>query len=81
MAGMTSPGDLLAYRVSQLEKLVQDQAAELAAIEERNAQRDRERAAQEQKQLLYGISFLGGIILTLFGVIWNFRGVIFRGQP
>lgn len=73
--------ETLLYRVSHLEKMVIEQATELAAIEDRNAQRDRERAAQEQKQLLYGISFLGGIILTLFGVIWNFRGVIFRGQP
>jgi hypothetical protein len=72
--------DLIAYRVSQLERRIVEQALELAAIEARNAARDAERNRTERKQLIAGIMFLGGIIMSLGGVIWAYRGVIFRGN-
>lgn len=73
--------ELLAYRVEKLETLVSEQAKELAAIESRNAERDAERDKKERNQLIAGILFLGGVITTLATVIWNYRSVIFKGNP
>lgn len=67
------------YRIDMLERKVTLQADEIAEIEARNIKRDQERQALERKQLLWGITFLGGIIMTLGSVIWSYRGVIFRG--
>lgn len=68
------------YRISELERQIKIQATEIAHIEERNVSRDRERAATERKQLYTGITALGAVILALAGVIWSYRGVIFRGD-
>ena len=59
---------------------IKRQAVEIRQIEERNDQRDRERAALERRQLIAGITFLGGIILTLIKVIWEYRSAIFKGS-
>ena len=69
------------YRIGQLESALKSCVDEIALIERRNADRDHERQALERKQLLWGITFLGGIIVTLGSVLWNYRTVIFRGQP
>jgi len=45
-------------------------------VEETEAKRQRE----EKRRLTTGISVLGSIVLTLFGVIWNYRAVIFPGK-
>lgn len=39
------------------------------------------RATEEKARLVWGISVLGGAVLTLATVIWNWRSVIFRGTP
>ena len=69
------------YRIGQLESALKSCVDEIALIERRNTDRDHERQALERKQLLWGITFLGGIIVTLGSVLWNYRTVIFRGQP
>lgn len=68
---------LLRWRIDVLEKTVLKVTDDLRQVEERNEERDRERAKAERNQLLAGITFLGGIILTLFGVIWRY--VIVKG--
>lgn len=35
-------------------------------------------AQKEQKALMWGISTLGTFVLLLGGVVWNYRGVIFK---
>jgi len=35
--------------------------------------------ALERKQLVWGISILGAAVMTLAGVIWSYRAVIFKG--
>lgn|GEM_PF-4997366 len=35
-------------------------------------------AAKERQLLLVGITTLGGIVTTLFGVLWAYRSVIFK---
>lgn len=72
--------EMALYRITELEKKVKAQADEIALIEKRNQERDQERVSTERKQLLTGVTFLGGIIMTLAGVIWSYRGIIFRGQ-
>lgn len=77
---MTDSMEMALYRITELEKKVKAQADEIALIEKRNQERDQERVSTERKQLLTGVTFLGGIIMTLAGVIWSYRGIIFRGQ-
>lgn len=77
---MADEYDLMAWRMDVLEKALAKAIDEIHSIEERNETRDRERAAMERKQLVWGITFLGGIIMTLAGVIWSYRGVIFKGS-
>ena len=67
------------YRISELERQIKVQADEIAQIERRNEERDAARVAMERKQLLWGITFLGGVIMTLGTVIWSYRSVIFKG--
>jgi hypothetical protein len=63
---------ILAYRVDQMER-------EISALKTTLAEAETARVVDERKRLVAGISFLGGIILALFGVIWAYRGVIFKG--
>lgn len=39
------------------------------------------RASEEKARLVWGISVLGGAVMTLATVIWNWRSVIFKGTP
>ena len=48
------------YRIGQLESALKSCVDEIALIERRNTDRDHERQALERKQLLWGITFLGG---------------------
>lgn len=60
--------NVLVYKVEQLEKLVANHETEIAAIQK-----------EEKRKLMWGISVLGSAVLALVGVIWAYRGVIFRG--
>ena len=70
---------LLPYRVDQLEKELARLTKELEDIDARNQARDEARVALERKQLVWGISVLGAAVMTLAGVIWSYRAVIFKG--
>ena len=61
---------LLAYRLDRAE----------AEIKEMHEEMDR-REAEEQRRLIWGIGVLGAAVLSLAGVIWNWRSVILRGTP
>lgn len=41
----------------------------------------KEAAARERNWLRTGITVLGFLVVTLFGVIWAYRSVIFGGNP
>lgn len=69
------------YQIGELKKQLADQAAEIARIEERNAQRDREREERERKWLIWGIMTIGGVAVTLAGVIWGNLNVILGRAP
>lgn len=69
------------YQIGELKKQLADQAAEIARIEERNAQRDREHEERERKWLIWGIMTIGGVAVTLAGVIWGNLNVILGRAP
>ena len=70
-------GEIL-WRLKQNEAEIAFLKEEIQAIESRNRERDAARAELERRQLVYGISFLGGVIMSLVTVIWNFRSVILK---
>ena len=62
---------IIEYRLEQAEKALAALEAELKAF----------KAAEEElerKRLTWGITALGSVVLTLGGVIWAYRGVIFK---
>lgn len=66
------------HRMAEQEKDIKSLQQVMTSMAEANRQRDLELARKERNQLLAGVSFLGAVIMTLFGVIWSYRGVIFR---
>lgn len=57
---------LLTYRLEKAEKEIENLHKEMDT-----------KAAEEKSRLMWGISFLGGIVMMLAGVIWTWRSVIF----
>ena len=53
---------------------------ELSAAETRIKELEDQVRIRERNQLIAGLTFLGGVIITLGTVIWNYRGVIFNGE-
>ena len=77
------------YRISQLEEAVAElrganavMAAEWRAdnraLHDEITRMKEAEAAKERQLLLVGITTLGGIVVTLFGVLWTYRSVIFK---
>lgn len=79
MGETPSPNTLIMWRLETLERESKELRDHLQNVEARNERRDQERADLERKQLLWGIMFLGSVIMSLGGVIWSYRAVIFRG--
>ena len=64
--------ELLMYRLEQSEKAVENLEREFKAWKSADAR-------EKRSFLIWGIAALGFLVATLFGVIWTFRNVIFRG--
>lgn len=58
---------LIEYRLGELEKENEKLQGKIKDLED-----------AEKRKLLWGISALGSVILALGGVIWTYRGVIFK---
>jgi hypothetical protein len=71
--------ELLLFRVDQQQNEIQNLKKDVEELEAHIATQDLKRTSQEKRQLIAGISFLGSIVITLIGVIWSYRSVIFRG--
>lgn len=70
------------YRLKMAEDRIGSLAQNILEMQVKFDKRERERTIEERKKLWAGISFLGGIVMSLMGIVWSFRGVIFRGgQP
>jgi hypothetical protein len=70
---------LLLFRIEAQEREIKDLKDHVEQLERRAVERDRERAAQERKQLMAGISFLGAMVMAMLGLIWSYRSIILRG--
>ncbi|KZX96355.1 MULTISPECIES: hypothetical protein [unclassified Sulfitobacter] len=89
MAGDPQQSTLSSYKIEMLERSVAELreantilAAEWRtdnrALHEEIAQMKEAEAAKERQLLMVGITTLGGIVVTLFGVLWTYRSVIFK---
>lgn len=72
--------------IEVLELKIARQEAEINELKRHVVQIDRERqedaarrALEEKKRMTAAMLALGSVILTLGGVIWSYRSVIFRG--
>ena len=63
---------VFAYRLTEAEK-------NMAAMSDHIDRIEQARIDDEKKRLLAGVSFLGGIALSLLGLIWAYRRVIIGG--
>lgn len=79
---MAETEDILRYRLEQAENSIKEIRAEHRSdIETLKADLQKMREAEEQREKRYlvtGISSLGGVVLALAGVLWAYRGVIFK---
>ncbi len=89
MTGDPQQSTLSGYKIEQLEKsvaelreantvLAAEWRADNRALHEEIAQMKEAEAAKERQLLMVGITTLGGIVVTLFGVLWTYRSVIFK---
>lgn len=72
--------EILLYRLSQAEKHIAEQAADIERLNTKLNEMRIQDAAREKKQLMWGITTLGAVVMTLGGVLWAYRGIIFRGS-
>ena len=68
---MTESEQVLTYRLAQAE-------AEIRELREKVTQMERDAETRERARLKAGIGALGTVVLTLFGVLWGYRSVIFK---
>lgn len=70
--------EILEYRLAQAEGKIIQMGETMQGLEKRlqNLKEDEDR--RERSQLLWGISALGAVVMTLGSVLWSYRGDIFR---
>ena len=72
--------DTLGYRMTRLEAELANAEREIEALESQLHALKDDAANRERSQLKAGVIFLGGLIFTLFGVIWANLGQIMPGR-
>jgi predicted esterase YcpF (UPF0227 family) len=77
-AARSNSNDVLAERISHLQTAVTKQAEKIESLQKEIEAVEKAMAERDRKNLIWGISVLGGAVSTLIGVIWNYRNVIFR---
>ena len=70
--------ETILYRLEQAEKHIEETEAHIVELNKKFEEREIERHKQEKKNLIWGIIFLGSIVTSLGGILWNYRGVIFK---
>lgn len=72
---------MVLYRLEQAEDQIRALREREQKLEAKIEAREQERAAEERRRLVAGIMFLGGVIMSLVGIIWTFRSDILGGKP
>lgn len=75
---MSATNEVLEERVKHLTAQVEAAAAMAKEAKDELEAFEKLVEAREKKRLMTGISILGSVVLTLAGVIWNYRSVIFK---
>ena len=74
---MSDPS-LSGYRLEQAEKKIEELANHCAALQKQLIDLEKHEAERETKRLMWGVSTLGAVVMTLGGIIWSYRAVIFK---
>lgn len=75
---MTATNEVLEERIKHLAAKVDQANAVAAKARDELEAFEKLVEAREKKRLMTGISVLGSIVLSLVGIIWNYRSVIFK---
>jgi hypothetical protein len=77
-AARTNSNDVLAERIAHLQAVVAKQAEKIESLQREIESVEKTMTERDRKNLVWGITVLGGAVSTLVGIIWNYRNVIFR---
>ena len=75
---MATTIEVLEERVRHLTQIVETQSREINELRTEVQKMEDEMAQIEKRRLVWGISALGTVVATLAGIIWSYRGVIFK---
>lgn len=79
---MTGQGDeLIEWRISALEQHIKQQDSLIEDMRKQMIKRDEEHLLEERNRLKWGVATLGGVVMSLLGLLWAFRKVIMTGNP
>lgn len=70
--------NIIEYRLAVLEKENEERKVENEALKQALFDLEKAESAERQRQLVWGIGALGLVVSTLAGVIWAYRGEIFK---
>ena len=70
--------NVVEYRVAILEKEIGSLRTELRQLQELVDRQQDDRNARERNVLVAGIALMGSVMLSLIGVIWAYRALIFK---
>lgn len=77
---MNTATELSDWRISALEKDLEKAHREIEELRDRFDKIEEKRQAEERNRLKWGIATLGGMVMSLLGLIWTFRKVIIGGE-
>lgn len=72
-------GDLTEYRLAEAEKSIEAQQQEISSLRDTLQKMQADSAERERKRLLWGITSLGAVLMTMSGVLWQHLGTIIGG--
>lgn len=75
---MSNENELSEYKFSQLEARVNSLQVDITTVHKELEAYKALESKLEKQRLTYGISLLGSILLALVGVVWSYRGIIFK---
>ena len=69
---------LVPYRLQMAETRIEEQDKHIEKLEDDFKKFQRQMDEKERRNLAWGVGTLGTVVITLAGVIWSYRSVIFR---
>jgi len=69
---------LLEEKVKQLEFKLDSASTSISDLQKELENFEKTMETRERKRLVTGVSVLGSVVLSLLGIIWSYRSVIFK---